>query len=164
MSKAIAVSVSMMLAWAAVAEPVAYVSIVRDHNGKVTEKTAGTLETKVCNSAFRVAAVGCLFAQLQEESIVDPDLLVSDYLPGFKKLTLREAMVYPAGDRFVSDIIEPCLEKITGKKVDDMLTERFWKPLGICGGVGTRRPTRCGTFFERALSGRGLLRLDRARP
>ena len=38
-SKTITVSVFMMLAWAAVAEPVAYVSIVRDHNGKVTEKT-----------------------------------------------------------------------------------------------------------------------------
>ena len=131
MSKTIAFSALVMLAWAAVAEPAAYVSIVRDHNGKVTEKTAGTLETKVCNPAFRVAAVGCLFAQLQEEEVVDPDQLVSDFLPGFKKLTLREAMVYPAGDRFASDIVEPCLEKITGKKVDDMLAERFWKPLKI---------------------------------
>ena len=139
MSKTIAVCASVMLAWAAVAEPVAYVSIVRDHNGKVTEKTAGTLETKVCNPAFRVAAVGCLFAQLQEEEVVDPDRLVSDFLPGFKKLTLREAMVYPAGDRFASDIVEPCLEKITGKKVDDMLTERFWKPLKIDARGATAR-------------------------
>jgi len=158
MSKTIAFSVLMMFAWAAVAEPVAFVSIVRDHNGKVTEKSVGSLDTKVDNPAFRVAAVGCLFAQLQEESVVDPDLLVSDYLPGFKKLTLREAMVYPAGDRFVSDIIEPCLEKITGKKVDDMLTERFWKPLGICGGVGTRRPTdiRDIYVFFRMLADNGV--------
>ena len=130
MSKTIAVSALMMLAWSAVAEP-SYVSIVRDHNGRVTTNTVGAVETKVDNPAFRVAVVGCLFAQLQEEGIVDPDQLVSDCLPGFKKLTLREAMVYPAGDRFVSDIIEPCLEKITGKKVDDLLSERFWKPLGL---------------------------------
>ena len=154
MSKTIAVSVSMLLsaaAWGHAALPdavpssnapcpgeVSYVSIVRDHNGKVTEKAVGTLETKVDNPAFRVAAVGCLFAQLQDEGLLDPDQLVSDYLPGFKKLTLREAMVNPAGPRFVSDIVEPCLEKITGKKVDDMLAERFWKPLGIGGALGHR--------------------------
>ena len=115
---------------------VAYISIVRDHNGKVTEKSVGSLDSKVYNPAFRVAAVGCLFAQLQEEGALDPDQLVADSLPGFKKLTLREAVVNPAGDRFVSDIIEPCLEKITGKKVDDLLFERFWKPLGIRGTFG----------------------------
>ena len=141
MTRTFAGLVLTMLTWAAVAEPVAYISIARDHNGKVTEKSVGSLDTTVDNPAFRVAAVGCLFAQLQEEGIVDPDQLVSDYLPGFKKLTLREAMVYPAGDRFVSDIVEPCIEKITGKKVDDMLAERFWKPLGICGAFGDRTPS-----------------------
>ena len=138
MNKSIAVSVLLMLAWAAVAEPVAYVSIVRDHNGKVTQKVVGSLDAKVDNPAFRVAAVGCLFAQLQDEGILDPDQLVADFLPGFKKLTLREAMVNPAGPRFVSDIVEPCIAKITGKNVDDLLAERFWKPLGICGSLGDR--------------------------
>ena len=152
MSKAIAVSVSMMLAWAAVAEPVAYVSIVRDHNGRVTTKTVGTLETKVDNPAFRVAAVGCLFAQLQEEGVVDPDQLVSEYLPGFKKLTLREAMVNPAGPRFVSDIVEPCIEKITGKKIDDLLVERFWEPLGI----GSERNIHDIYVFFRMLADNGV--------
>ena len=131
MSKTIAVSVLMMLAWAAVAEDVAYISIVRDRNGKVTERSVGSLETKVDNPALRVAAVGCLFAQLQDEDVLDPDQPVANHLPGFKSLTLREAMTDPAGPRFVTDIVEPCIEKITGKKVDDLLSERFWKPLGI---------------------------------
>ena len=147
MNKTFAVSVSMMLAavaWGHAALPdaacsekepcqgeVAYISIVRDHNGKVTEKTVGALEPKVDNPAFRVAAVGCLFAQLQDEDVIDPDQLVTNHVPGFKSLTLREAMVNPAGHRFVSDIVEPCIEKITGKKVDDLLSERFWKPLGL---------------------------------
>ena len=130
-SKTIAVSAFMMLAWAAVAQPVAYVSIVRDHNGKVTEKTVGTLDTKVDSPAFRAAVVGCLFAQLQDDGVLDPDRPVSDYLPGIKKMTLREAMVNPSGPRFTSDIVEPCIEKITGKKVDALLSERFWKPLGL---------------------------------
>ncbi|MBR2837183.1 MAG: hypothetical protein IKE55_00195 [Kiritimatiellae bacterium] len=133
MSKTIAVSVLVMSAWAAVAEPVAYVSIVRDHNGKVVEKAVGSLDANVVGPAFRVAAVGCLFAQLQDEEALDPSQLVADYLPGFKKLTLREAMVNPAGPRFVSDIVEPCIEKIVGRDVDDLLEERFWKPLGIRG-------------------------------
>ena len=76
-SKAIVVSVFMMLAWAAVAEPVAYVSIVRDHSGKVTEKTVGTLDAKVSNPAFRTAAVGCLFAQLQVDNVLDPNARVA---------------------------------------------------------------------------------------
>ena len=109
-----------------------YISIVRDHNGRVVEKSAGTFDTKVSNPAFRAAVVGCLFAQLQAEDVLDPNARVSDYLPGFKTLTLREAMVNSAGPRFVSDIVEPCIEKITGNKVDDLLAERFWKPLGKC--------------------------------
>ena len=142
-SKTITVSAFMMLAWAAVAEPVAYVSIVRDHNGKVTEKTVGTLDAKVSNPAFRTAAVGCLFAQLQVDNVLDPNARVAEWLPSFKTLTLREAMVNSAGPRFVSDIVEPCIEKITGKKVDDMLAERFWKPLGICsGGRDGARPSQ----------------------
>ena len=108
-----------------------YISIVRDHNGRVVEKSAGTLDTKVSSPAFRTAVVGCLFAQLQAEDVLDPNARVADYLPGFKTLTLREAMVNSAGPRFVSDVVEPCIEKITGKKVDDLLAERFWKPLGI---------------------------------
>ena len=152
MGKTIAFSVLVMLAWAAVAEPVAYVSIVRDHNGKVAEKSVGSLDTTVDSPAFRTAVVGCLFAQLQEEEALDPNQLVADCLPGFKKLTLREAMVNPAGPRFVSDIVEPCLEKITGKKVDDMLTERFWKPLGI----GGKRPTIRDVYvFFRMLADNG---------
>ena len=106
-----------------------YISIVRDHNGRVVEKSAGTFDTKISNPAFRIAVVGCLFAQLQDEGVLDPDRLVTDFLPGFKKLTLREAMVNSAGPQFVSDIVEPCIERITGKKVDDLLAERFWKPL-----------------------------------
>ena len=105
-----------------------YISIVRDHNGRVTERAVGSLDIKVDNPAFRVAAVGCLFAQLQD---------------GFKMLTLREAMMNSAGPRFVSDIVEPCIEKITGRKVDDLLAERFWKPLGICsGGRDGARPSQ----------------------
>ena len=140
-----------MLAWVAAAEP-SYVSIVRDHNGKVTENTVGTLGTRVGHPAFRVAAVGCLFAQLQDEGVLDPDRLVTDFLPGFKKLTLREAMVNPAGTRFVSDIVEPCIEKITGKKVDDLLAERFWKPLGI----GSERNIRDVYVFFRMLADNGV--------
>ena len=128
-----------------------YISIVRDHNGKVTEKTVGSLGTKVDHPAFRVAAVGCLFAQLQDEGVLDPDRLVTDFLPGFKKLTLREAMVNPAGPRFVSDIVEPCIEKITGRKVDDLLTERFWKPLGI----GSERNVHDVYVFFRMLADNG---------
>ena len=151
-SKTIVVSAFMMLAWAAVAEPVAYVSIVRDHNGRVVEKTVGALDTKVNSPAFRAAVVGCLFAQLQDEGVVDPEQLVSDWLPGFKKLTLREAMVNPSGPRFASDIIEPCLEKITGKKVDDLLSERFWKPLGI----GSERNVHDIYVFFRMLADNGV--------
>ena len=167
MNKTFAVSVSMMLAavaWGHAALPdaacsekepcqgeVAYISIVRDHNGKVTEKTVGALEPKVDNPAFRVAAVGCLFAQLQDEDVIDPDQLVTNHVPGFKSLTLREAMVNPAGHRFVSDIVEPCIEKITGKKVDDLLVERFWKPLGICGGRAEARQSNGGALSDRAL-------------
>ena len=114
-----------------------YISIVRDHNGRVVEKSAGTFDTKISNPAFRAAVVGCLFAQLQDEGVLDPNARVSDYLPGFKTLTLREAMANSAGPRFVSDIVEPCIEKITGKKVDDLLAERFWKPLGICAQLPT---------------------------
>lgn len=126
-------------AWGHAALPgnVAYVSIVRDRNGRVTEKSAGSLDARVGNLAFRTAAVGCLFAQLQSDGVLDPNARVADYLPGFKSLTLREAMVNSAGPRFVSDIVEPCIEKIAGKKVDDMLAERFWKPLGICGRIPT---------------------------
>ena len=120
-------------AWGHAALP-AYVSIVRDHNGRVTEKSDGSLDAKVANPAFRAAAVGCLFAQLQVDNVLDPNARVAEWLPGFKTLTLREAMVNSAGPRFLSDIVEPCIEKITGKKVDDMLAERFWKPLGIFGG------------------------------
>ena len=114
-----------------------YISIVRDHNGRVVEKAVGSMDVKVSHPAFRAAVVGCLFAQLQDEGVLDPDRLVTDFLPGFKKLTLREAMVNPAGPRFVSDIVEPCIEKIAGRKVDDLLAERFWKPLGICGQLPT---------------------------
>ena len=116
-----------------------YISIVRDHNGKVTEKAVGSVAEKVSNPAFRTAAVGCLFAQLQVDNVLDPNARVAEWLPGFKTLTLREAMVNSAGPRFVSDIVEPCIEKITGKKVEDMLAERFWKPLGICGGGRDKR-------------------------
>ena len=152
MSKTIAFSILVMLAWAAVAEPVAYVSIVRDHNGKVTEKTAGSLDATVDSPAFRTAVVGCLFAQLQEEEALDPNQLVADCLPGFKNLTLREAMVNPAGPRFVSDIVEPCIGKIVGKDVDDLLEERFWKPLGI----GGKRPTIRDVYvFFRMLADNG---------
>ena len=151
-SKAIVVSAFMMLAWAAVAEPVAYVSIVRDHNGKVAEKAVGSLDATVDSPAFRAAVVGCLFAQLQEEEALDPNQLVADCLPGFKKLTLREAMVNPAGPRFVSDIVEPCIGKIVGKDVDDLLEERFWKPLGI----GGKRPTIRDVYvFFRMLADNG---------
>ena len=120
-----------------------YISIVRDHNGQVVEKSVGSMDAKVSNPAFRTAAVGCLFAQLQADDVLDPNARVSEWLPGFKTLTLREAMVNSAGPRFVSDIVEPCIEKITGKKVDDLLAERFWKPLGICsGGCDGARPSR----------------------
>lgn len=115
-------------------------SIVRDHNGRITEKSVGSLEPRVENPAFRIAAVGCLFAQLQEEGVLDPNARVADYLPGFKTLTLREAMVNSAGPRFVSEIVEPCIEKIVGKKVDDLLAERFWKPLGISARGDARPP------------------------
>ena len=152
MSKTIAFSVLVMLAWAAVAEPVAYVSIVRDHNGKVAERAVGSLDATVDSPAFRAAVVGCLFAQLQEEEALDPNQLVADCLPGFKKLTLREAMVNPAGPRFVSDIVEPCIGKIMGKDVDDLLEERFWKPLGI----GGKRPTIRDVYvFFRMLADNG---------
>lgn len=152
MSKTMAFSALVMLAWAAVAEPAAYVSIVRDHNGKVAEKAVGSLDTTVDSPAFRVAVVGCLFAQLQEEEALDPNQLVADCLPGFKNLTLREAMVNPAGPRFVSDIVEPCIGKIVGKDVDDLLEERFWKPLGI----GGKRPTIRDVYvFFRMLADNG---------
>ena len=119
-----------------------YISIVRDHNGQVVEKSVGSMDAKVPNPAFRTAAVGCLFAQLQADNVLDPNARVEEWLPGFKTLTLREAMVNSAGPRFVSEIVEPCIEKITGKKVDDLLAERFWKPLGICsGGRDGARPS-----------------------
>ena len=152
MSKTIAFSILVMLAWAAVAEPAAYVSIVRDHNGRVAEKVVGSLDATVDSPAFRTAVVGCLFAQLQEEEALDPNQLVADCLPGFKNLTLREAMVNPAGPRFVSDIVEPCIGKIVGKDVDDLLEERFWKPLGI----GGKRPTIRDVYvFFRMLADNG---------
>lgn len=134
MKKASAIFAAAVWSVAALADcQLPYVSIVRDHNGRVVEKSAGIFDTNVSNPAFRTAVIGCLFAQLQTEGILDPDARVADYLPGFNLLTLREAMVNSAGVRFVSDVVEPCIEKITGKKVDDLLAERFWKPLGICG-------------------------------
>lgn len=116
-----------------------YVSIVRDVNGRVVEKSSGVRQEIVDNPAFRVAVTGCLFAQLQSEDVLDPDRLVTGYMPGFKKLTLREAMVNASGPRFALDVVEPCLEKIAGGKIDDILEERFLRPLGISGAT-TRRP------------------------
>lgn len=134
-----------------------YISIVRDRHGRVTEKGSGPRDAGVENPAFRTAAVGGLFAQLQAEEMLDPNVPVANYLPGFKSLTLREAMVNAAGPRFVSDVVEPCIEKITGRKVDDLLAERFWKPLGICGGVGARRPTLHDVYvFFRMLADNGV--------
>ena len=99
MNKKFAALSMMMLAWAAVAEPVAYVSIVRDHNGKVTEKAVGTLGTKVDNPAFRVAAVGCLFAQLQaicRESPSEPHRVAAALvLLNHKRMRIGEIATLP---------------------------------------------------------------------
>ena len=139
------------------AGPRPYVSIVRDSNGRITEKSVGALETKVANPAFRTAAVGCLFAELQTEGTLDPNAYVTDYLPGFKTLTLREAMVNAAGPRFVSDVVEPCIEKITGKKVDVLLAERFWKPLKIGDGARALPDIRDVYVFFRMLADDGVV-------
>jgi len=112
-----------------------YFSIVRDNRGRVVEKSSGDLKTVQGSPVLRSFVVGCLFAQLQSEGILDPDRSVSEFLPGFGRLTLREAMVNSAGPRFVDEVVEPCIAKIAGKEVDAMLAERLWKPLGI-GGNG----------------------------